>query len=57
MGVTERFGAEGGGSRGGSAAGPLSTRLIFDPVRTNVGVPVFEGGLGGEGELMVGGAI
>jgi hypothetical protein len=51
MGVPERV--EGGGSRGGSVLGSL-IRWIFGPVRTNTGVPVFEGGLGGEGERMAG---
>lgn len=55
-GVLEREGALGGGSKGGSVPGSLM-RVMFVPVRTNTGVPVFEGGLGGEGERMTGGAL
>ena len=56
LGVLEREGAVGGGSKGGSIPGSL-IRVIFVPVRMNTGVPVFEGGLGGEGERMTGGAV
>lgn len=56
LGVLEREGTVGGGSKGGREAGSL-TRVIFVPVRMNTGVPVLEGGLGGEGERMTGGAV
>lgn len=56
LGVMERPEKVGGGSNGGGVTGTfgLSKRWILVPVRTNTGVPVFEGGFGGDGELIIG---